>query len=204
MKISQDFLDLVDGPGRPQSVVVPYYERLKESYLQARRAWCSGLRTVARRDVPTLTRLAEELYNAGIDPAEFVLAAFEHYAERRGEVYVPMLLAPVLFSGFEEVRKNLHEKARVALVLQLNALNNELRNGASLRTVLLDEQVGMGGLFRYVVAKTNGMPELLPEFEQSAREIVRFNPSYWAFLRDVLPREWEDEFTRKVQGSDRK
>lgn len=187
-----------DEPLEP--VVVMYIERLKGLYLLMRRRYDPSISCVASRDYPLLTRLGKKLYHEGIDPAEYIRFCFmDYYVGKAGAVYMGMLVSPQAIAAFKSTEAERAGEFRDAIDIQCRYFEGWLSSGKDVKKILTDPAYSLGPVMRYVLAKTYGLLEILPLFEEGARMAVAFAPRYFDFFGELLPGDWKHG--PSVQGS---
>jgi len=195
------FLDDEIWGGSLDPVVVEYSFRLKRLYIMMRHRFDPGYMTVASSENKVLTDLSQVLYQEGIDPSDFVRFCFmEYYAGYCGRVMLGMMKSHALIAEYKATLPDRNERIRKIVEMQCGYVEAWMANGYRIERILTGSDFSLSGVMRYCIAKSFGLTDLLPMFEEDARMTVTFSPQFWGILGKFLPREWRDG-DKAVQGS---
>jgi hypothetical protein len=128
------------------------------------------------------TQLAKQLYASGISGRRYLYWAYNQYRRFSPIVYVPQLTSQKAVAWYQ--RDVLDYTAEITLLvhLQLQTLKNALDLGKTPREIIEDPALELGVVFKYALARSAGLPDLVDKLKPAAEAELYFEPGYETLL----------------------
>jgi len=161
---------------------------LKTAYVEQRRKSDGKYRQIPRTLDSLVRKVARALLSAHESPYTYMDHAWGMFKQGTAPL-AHQILGPKILEAF------LHQKAarlgdmQTVIHLQTDALQTLLKHGRRYEEILIDPDVQMSALFRYLVAKHLGLDQLAAQFAEEAEDMLKWQPAYRKLLKAALPEE---------------
>jgi hypothetical protein len=169
------------------------YDCLKREYIEQRRlrTYSRARRTSPSAD-PMFWKLAHAVCERNVSPAEYINWCFDLLLERHSDVYANMVCSMNMLARFCEGEHDRKRHLEVLVRVQAHTIRQRERAGEQLDKILLDEDMQVGAIMRYVAARARGRSDLEEVFFEDAKRQVIMRPYYAKLLAKHLPKEMVD------------
>jgi len=172
-----------------QEILERSAEQMKIVYARMRKLDSPGFRH-SRRDMKHWLRLANVLQQFGVHGPHYILWAYPHLRGQSKNVYIPIITSSKYVDEYVRSGNGAATRRQELIIkigIQGRTVQRELNMGRELAAVLLDHDLDLGVVFRYVCALTAGLSVVADQLRTEAELEIALEPLYNELLAQHLP-----------------
>jgi hypothetical protein len=168
-------------------------EGLKRTYVELRnlRTYADVRKTHPKFD-PMFMQLARAIVARKVPASEYVNWCFDTILMRHSDVYANMVCSMKLLARFCEEAPRRNKELELIVKLQARTIKQREARGEPIDRILLDEDMPVGAVMRYVAARAHGKHDLERVFRDDARREIAMRPHYAVVLKNHLPEDMKN------------